>query len=88
MKILKELYYGNISEISRKTKTRDIEKEKREDFLYDTLKKTLDIPQNIKLLEEFINLYGDRLEERNIEAYINGFKTGLLIGIECSDINN
>lgn len=84
MSILRELYYGNIAEISRKTRF-DIKKYKKAEKLYDQLKNNLS-PENFKLLTEYLELYDERLDKFAEDKYINGFKTGLLIGVECSKI--
>lgn len=85
MNILRELYFGNIGEISRKTQYRDEKKEKKEEQLYNLI--TENLGENSNLLEDFLNLYDERCSEYQIESYINGFKTGLLIGIDCSDFD-
>ncbi|MBQ7307277.1 MAG: hypothetical protein IJW82_02005 [Clostridia bacterium] len=81
MNILRKLYYGQIDEVS-KPANRNKRKEKRELFCYDKLKAELTEEQN-NIFEEFINLYGERLNTFAEDKYINGFKMGLLIAIEC-----
>lgn len=84
MNILKELYYGNIAEISRAVKF-NTKKLNKEEKLYNKLKENLS-PEDLKLLKEYLDLYDERLDKFAEEKYINGFKTGLLIGVECSKI--
>ena len=81
MNILKELYYGQICEISKTINSNKI-KEKRELFCCDKLKAELTKEQN-KIFEEFVDLYGERLNIFAEEKYINGFKLGFLIAVEC-----
>ena len=81
MNILRELYYGQIAEVNEKMNI-DEKKLKQETKCYDRLKAELNEEQN-EVLEEFIDLYGERLNNFAEDKYINGFKTGLLIAIEC-----
>ena len=84
MNILKELYYGNIAEISRTVKF-NTKKLNKEEKLYNKLKENLS-PLDLKLFKEYLELYDERLDKFAEEKYINGFKTGLLIGDEWSKI--
>ena len=84
MNRLKELYYGNIAEISRTVKF-NTKKLNKEEKLYNKLKENLS-PEDLKLFKEYLELYDERLDKFAEEKYINGFKTGLLIGVECSKI--
>lgn len=81
MNILKKLYYGQLDEASKKMNF-DNKKLKQEINCYDMLKIKLNNEQN-EILEEFIDLYSERLSNFAENKYINGFKTGLLIAIEC-----
>ena len=83
MKILEELYYGNIAEISRKLKKWDREKEGK---LYDEIKELL--PEEKKeVIDEFIDELLNFYDEQLIDKYIQGFKTGTLIGLEIANID-
>ena len=84
MNILKELYYGNIAEISRNVKF-NTKKLNKEEKLYNKLKENLS-PEDLKLFKEYLVLYDERLDKFAEEKYINGFKTGLLIGVECGKL--
>ena len=84
MNILKELYYGNIAEISRTVKF-NTKKLNKEEKLYNKLKENLS-PEDLKLFKEYLELYDERLDKFTEEKYINGFKTGLLIGVECGKL--
>lgn len=84
MNILKELYYGNIAEISRTVKF-NTKKLNKEEKLYNKLKENLS-PEDLKLFKEYLELYDERLDKFAEEKYINGFKTGLLIGVECGKL--
>ena len=85
MNILKELYYGNISEIDRKFTKIPIKLKEKELNAYDTLKACLS-KEDFKIFEDFLELYGERKDFELEEKYIQGFKTGILIGIECSKL--
>ena len=87
MKILDELFYGNISGADMKKSKKykkDCEKELE---VYHKLKATLNEEQD-KLLEELLNLNSDSgaICEKDFFAY--GFKIGLHIGIESNKLNN
>lgn len=84
MNILKEFYYGNIAEISRTVKF-NTKKLNKEEKLYNKLKENLS-PEDLKLFKEYLVLYDERLDKFAEEKYINGFKTGLLIGVECGKL--
>lgn len=84
MNILKELYYGNIAEISRTVKF-NTKKLNKEEKLYNKLKENLS-PEDLKLFKEYLELYDESLDKFAEEKYINGFKTGLLIGVECGKL--
>ncbi len=83
MKILDELYNGNVCEIHRKIPQN---KSKIEFELYEQLKNKLDKDQ-LSLFLNYCDIVGERCDLAMQDKYIQGFKTGLLIGIECKDIN-
>jgi uncharacterized protein YecA (UPF0149 family) len=84
MDIIKELFYGNVNESDRII--RPISKsEDKESELYDKLKSTLSDDEN-ELFENFLTLYGDRIGDEAEDKYCQGFKTGVLVGIECSNL--
>ena len=58
MNILKELYYGNIAEISRTVKF-NTKKLNKEEKLYNKLKENLS-PEDLKLFKEYLELYDER----------------------------
>lgn len=81
MKILDKLYYGKINEYYKKNiKTQDNDKLLD---LYNKLKLQLNKEQN-ELFDEYVELQDNLLEITYKQKYINGFKTGLLIGIETN----
>ena len=85
MDILKELYYGKVSEVERGRKNINVETEKKEEELYDKIKSKL--PEEDKnLMDEFLEVQSENYCEEIIERYIQGVKTGIMIGIEASDI--
>ena len=85
MNILKELYGDKISEINRISITVPKKLKEKELNAYDTLKARLS-KEDFKVFEDFLELYGERKDFELEEKYIQGFKTGILIGIECSKI--
>ena len=82
MKILEELYYGNIAEISRKLKKGDREKEGK---LYDEIKELLPAEKQ-EVIDDFIDELLGYYDNQLMDKYIQGFKTGVLIGIEVATI--
>ena len=84
MNILKELYYGNIAEISRTVKF-NTKKLNKEEKLYNKLKENLS-PEDLKLFKEYLELYDERVDKFAEENYIDGFKIGLWIGVECGKL--
>lgn len=86
MNILKELYYGNIAEISRRTQPIPNPKTDKELLTYEELKEKLPEQLN-ELFEKFVDLISDRYGKEMEDKYIQGFKTGLLIGIESNKID-
>lgn len=83
--ILEELYNGNIQEVFRQPSKKYIQFNNEEKIAYDKLTKSLNQEQN-KLLEIFIEKMQNTEEFSIKDAYKQGFKTGLLLGIECNNI--
>lgn len=81
MNIFEELYYGNISEVDRR---KTIIKNKKEELLYDKLKEKLGNEDN--MLDEFIEILFDNESLKLKDSYIQGVKTGILLGISAGDI--
>lgn len=84
--ILKELYLGNISEVSANIKSLCYTEEDEEYKTYTKLCSTFNKEQK-QLLDKYIDLMSERYGKIDERRYIQGFKTGLLIGIECSDLD-
>ena len=87
MKMLDELFYGNISGADLKTSVKHKKACKKELEIYHNLKAILNEEQN-KLLEELLEANSNSAEicEKNFFTY--GFKIGLHIGIESNKLNN
>ena len=83
--ILEELYNGNIQEVFRQPSKKYIQFNNEEKIAYDNLTKSFNQKQN-ELLEIFIEKKQNTEEFLVKNAYKQGFKTGLLIGIECNNI--
>ena len=83
--ILEELYLGNINELNRKKVTKDDINKYGDSDAFDKLKNTLSIEQ-YNLLDDYLDKLGMANSDIIINNYIQGFKTGLLIGIESADI--
>lgn len=82
MNVLHELYNGNITEVHRSLPKHKFKEELK---LYEELKSKLET--NLKeLFLKYSDLYGERMDKALEDKYIQGFKIGLLIGIECNKI--
>jgi len=85
MNILRELYNGNIEEISRRIHPKNDTRTDKELLTYNELKGKL-TPELDELFERLMDLIVDRYGLALEDKYIQGFKTGVLIGIECSKL--
>lgn len=80
--IINELYCGNIDELENdfnSSYSASIE----EITLFEKLKELLSKEQ-LEIFLEFIEIYASRFDNIVESKYVRGFKTGLLIGIECA----
>lgn len=87
MKILDELFYGNISAADMKKSKKYKKACEKELEVYHKLKANLNKEQD-KLLEELLNLNSDSAAICEKDFFIYGFKVGLRIGIESNKLNN
>lgn len=85
MDILDKLYYGKINEYSNSIIT--TKESKKLIAIYDNLKQQLNSNQ-FKLFEQYID-FQDKINEKVYKGkYKQGFRTGLMIGVECKkDVN-
>ena len=83
MRILEEMYLGNISEYDRKRKINH-KLQKQEEFLYNELLKLLG--ENGNKLDKFIDTLYENVEIDMIETYCRGVKIGVNIGLEVSEL--
>ena len=88
-KIIKAFFDGTFSdEMIKSPRTREYKEiDKHETELYDKLRPQL-IGEQLRLFDEFVDLYGERhsLEEENY--YLRGFKFGVRLIIECLDLSD
>ena len=85
MKILEELFYGNLDESTRKMGSYLKNKRQKEVELIDEIMNLLpekERPKFEKLMIMIDDNYFDELKDK----YIQGVKTGILIGVESSQI--
>jgi hypothetical protein len=88
-KIIREIYYGNISDAAFKMpKNKEYRKTEKKEFeLYDKLKAV--IPQeHQKLFDDFVEVFGDKHNLIAENYYVRGFKIGLRIGVESCDFTD
>ena len=81
--IIKELYCGNIDELE-KDFDKSCSADDKEGKLFDKLKEMINKEQ-FGIFCEFIELYTTRFDNIIERKYVRGFKTGLLIGMECAN---
>ena len=86
MNIFKELYYGNLCEFDKKRMVckDDLQKEAS---LYDSIKEKLPTSDE-HLLDDFLDISAENMEEDIIETYGNGIITGILIGMEVTNFKH
>ena len=87
MKMLDELFYGNISAADMKKSKKYKKACENELEVYHKLKATLNDKQN-QLLENLLNLNSDSAAICEKDFFAYGFKVGLQIGIESNKLNN
>ena len=83
--IIHELFCGNVDEVSRRIEITDKKKYEQECKLYDLLKESITKEQS-KQLDEFIECLLDRMIDVEENRYVQGFKVGLLLGVECCNL--
>ena len=88
-KIIKAFFDGTLSDEMIKSPRTDEYKDidKRETQVYDKLRALL-TGEQLRLFDEFVDLYSERhsLEEENY--YLRGFKLGVRLIIECLDLSD
>lgn len=88
-KIIKAIFDGTLSdEMIKSPRTKEYNDiDKRETQVYDKLRPQL-TGEQLRLFDEFVDLYGERhsLEEENY--YLRGFKFGMRLIIECLDLSD
>lgn len=88
-KIIKAFFDGTLSdEMIKSPRTKEYKDiDKSETQIYDKLRPQL-TGEQLKLFDEFVDLYGERhsLEEENY--YLRGFKFGVRLIIECLNLSD
>ena len=79
--IIKEFFYGNIREYYKELKCKNLLI--KETDIYNKLINTLSLEQK-HLFDEYIKIQDIFTTKYTEEKYSNGFKIGLLIGIETN----
>ena len=85
VKILEELFYGNIDETTRKIDSTLKAKRKKEVELIDEIMNLLPEKERPKF-EKLMIMIDDNYAYELKDKYIQGVKTGILIGVESSQI--
>ena len=85
MKMIDELFYGNVSGVGIKTSAEYKKACTKEFQLYEKIKSTLK-EKDMKLVDELLKLSMESVSISEKDFYVRGFKTGLLLGIESVNI--
>lgn len=83
--IFDELYNGNINEFSRSKISKNEYDKYKQDEAFEKLKETLSKEQMI-LLDDYLKKQALEDSDMIKNSYIQGIKTGMLMGIEISNI--
>ena len=86
MNIIDEIFYGNVSGIGNKTSPAYRKACQQEFKQYEKVKSALK-EKDMKLVDELLKLSMESVSISEKDFYIQGFKTGLLIGIESTKID-
>lgn len=88
-KIIKAFFDGTLSdEMIKSPRTKEYKDiDKRETQVYDKLRPQL-TGEQLKLFDEFVDLYGERHSLEEESYYIRGFKFGVRLIIECMDLSD
>ena len=82
MNILENLYYGNLCEYDRRIPNTIKPLQDKIANLHERVKEKLS-NTDFALVEKFLDVYDEMQAKMLVDKYSRGFKTGLLIGIEC-----
>jgi len=85
MKILEELFYGNIDETARNMSENFKKNNKKEVELINEIMELLPEKEKPKF-EKLLVMIDDNYAYELKDKYIQGVKTGILIGVESSQI--
>ena len=88
-KIIKAFFDGNLADEAITTpRTKEYtDIDQRETAIYNKLRPML-TGEQLKLFDEFVDLYGDRHALISESYYIRGFKFGLRLAVECFDFSD
>ena len=88
-KIIRAFFDGTLSdEMIKSPRTKEYtDIDKRETQIYDKLRPQL-TGEQLKLFDEFVDLYGERHSLEEESYYIRGFKFGVRLIIECLDLSD
>ena len=87
MNTLEKLYYGEIRGIEIETSKEYRKASERELKIYEKIKETFN-EKDLELFEDFLKHFQKSETILQKDLYVLGFKSGLLIGIECAKTEN
>ena len=87
MNTLEKLYYGEIRGIEIETSKEYRKASERELKIYEKIKETFH-EKDLELFEDFLKHFQESESILQKDLYVLGFKSGLLIGIECAKPEN
>lgn len=88
--IIRELMYGNIGDLERIKQPQDEDFKKltdKEYKMYDDLRESI-APDIFKKMEDFLDCVIERRGDISLHYYAAGFKVGLMLGVECSNLSD
>ena len=88
-KIIKAFFDGNLAdEVITTPRTKEYtDIDERETAIYNKLRPML-AGEQLKLFDEFVDLYGNRHALISESYYVRGFKFGLRLAVECFDFSD
>ena len=87
MNTLEKLYYGEIRGIEIETSKEYRKASERELKIYEKIKETFN-ENDLELFEDFLKHFQESESILQKDLFILGFKSGLLLGIECTKTEN
>ena len=86
MNIFEELYMGKIEECARNVGVKNIKNYEKEYKMYEEIKSKLNEEDKV-LMDDFLDVWQLNFDNELMDKYIQGLKTGILLGVGACDID-